>query len=503
MKKKLFIKLLVIFLVLITLNFLSYLFFFRIDFTADKSYTLSNATKSILKQLKQPITINAYFSNDLPTQLIKSKKDFEELLIEYKKRSKGKVTYTFANPNENEAEEKLAQAQGIRPVMVNVSERDQVKQLRAYMGATIGLNEQKEIIPVIQPGEDAEYNLTTAIKKLTIQNKQKIAFIQGHGEHSSNECQQLLQQLSINYEVEDYTINDTTEIPVVYKSVILFNSKDSIPPQHFKKLDNYLSTGGNILLGYNGLYAGLNEPVVQPLPDNGIKTWLSQKGIIISGQVVTDVQCRNISVQQQAGDLMLNRPIKFPYFPIIKKFGAHPVTKGIEAVFFPFLSSIETVQKNAAVAITPLAFSSKRSGLVKVPLMVDINKEWSVKDFNRNGIIIAAALEGPIAGTAKSKIIVIANGNFAANSEPGQSELNSDNINFAANAIDWLSDDTGLIELRTKAVTSRPLEQPEESTKNLIKYINVLSPMLLVILIGVTNRYRSRRKRKRLAEVNY
>src|SRR5215204_889395 len=171
MKKNLFIKLLVIFFVLVLVNFLSYLFFFRIDFTADKSYTLSNATRSILKNLNQNITIGAYFSEDLPTQLIKSKKDLEELLIEYKKRSKGKVSYTFTNPNENEAEEKLAQAQGIRPVMVNVSERDQVKQLRAYMGATITINEQKEIIPVVQPGQDAEYDLTTAIKKLTIQNK--------------------------------------------------------------------------------------------------------------------------------------------------------------------------------------------------------------------------------------------------------------------------------------------------------------------------------------------
>src|SRR5215203_1577551 len=99
MKKKLFIKLLIIFFVLALVNFLSYLFFFRIDFTADKNYTLSNATRSILKNLNQNITINAYFSKDLPTQLIKSKKDFEELLIEYKKRSKGKLTYIFTNPN--------------------------------------------------------------------------------------------------------------------------------------------------------------------------------------------------------------------------------------------------------------------------------------------------------------------------------------------------------------------------------------------------------------------
>src|SRR5215204_3425139 len=106
-KRAIIIRLTVTFIVLMLINFVSYYKFFRIDFTADKSFTLSNATKDILKNLNEKVTISAYFSNDLPTQLIKSRNDFEDLLTEYKNRSRGKVTFTFVNPNANEAQEKL------------------------------------------------------------------------------------------------------------------------------------------------------------------------------------------------------------------------------------------------------------------------------------------------------------------------------------------------------------------------------------------------------------
>ena len=502
-KRTIIIRLTVTFIALILINFISYRFFFRIDFTADKSFTLSKATKNLLRNLNEKVSINAYFSSDLPTQLIKSRNDFEDLLIEYKNHSRGKISFTFVNPNANEAQEKLAQAEGIRPVMVNVSERDQVKQLRAYMGASLAINDQKDVIPVIQPGESAEYALTTAIKKLTKQNKEKIAFLQGHGEHGSYACKQLVQQLAINYSIEDYSINDTSEIPATYKTLVVMDPKDSIPPAQFKKIDNYLAGGGSILIAYSGLFGNLSTNIVQPLPENGVREWLAQKGVMISGQIVTDVQCRNVAVQAQAGEIVFNRPIKFPYFPVIKNFAKHPSVKGIEAVFFPFVGSIQIIQRNSSLKVSPLAYTSKKSGLIRPPLMIDVNKEWSVVDFNKGRQIVAVALEGAVTNGNQSKVIVIANGNFAVNSEPGQSELNADNINMAANSIDWLSDDTGLIELRTKAVTYRPLEQVEDSTKEIIKYVNVLSPILLIILIGVIRRYQARKKRKRLMDVTY
>ena len=215
------------------------------------------------------------------------------------------------------------------------------------------------------------------------------------------------------------------------------------------------------------------------------------------------MQARRVGVPEQAGGISYTRPVKFPYFPIIKDFEKHPALKGIEAVFFPFVSSIQIVQKNPAVKIIPLAYSSKKSGLVNAPAMIDLNKQWTAKDFVSGRQIIAAAIDGTTPGNQSSKMIVIANGNFMANSEPGQEELNADNVNFAANIIDWLSDDTGLIELRTKAVTYRTLEQVEDSTKEMIKYANVLSPILLIILIGIIRKYQNQKKIKRLMQTTY
>jgi gliding-associated putative ABC transporter substrate-binding component GldG len=502
-KRNVVIKILFISATLIVVNLISYRFFVRFDFTADKSFTLSNASRYLLKDLDSNLIIKAYFSEDLPTQLLKSREDFKHLLSEYKNYSRGKLSFEFINPNKNEQQEKNAQAQGVQPVIVNVSERDQVKQLRAYMGATIETPGRKESISMIRPGESAEFPLTMAIKRLTSDNKQKIAFLQGHGEYPSSACQQLYEQLAVSYQIEDYSISDSAEIPADYRTLIMFNPTDSIPLDHLNKINKYLAAGGNILIGFSGFYGSLNTNMVQRLPENGVREWLAQYGILISSQIVMDMQCRTVSMQEHVGTFSYSRRIKFPYFPVIKRFETHPVTKGIEAVFFPFLSTINIIRKDSVVQITPLAYTSNKTGLVKSPLLIDINKQWSALDFNLQPQIIALALDREISGKGKSRMIVIANGNFAVNTEPGQSELNVDNINFASNAIDWLSDDIGLIDLRTKSVTFRPLENIEDSTKELVKYINVFFPIILIIGFGLGRKYGNIKKRRKLIQTIY
>src|ERR1041384_2693803 len=88
--------------IIILANLVSDSYFLRLDFTADKRYTLSDATINILKSIKEPITVKAYFSENLPPDVAKTKRDFKDLLIEYANRSKGKVVYSFINPNEKE-----------------------------------------------------------------------------------------------------------------------------------------------------------------------------------------------------------------------------------------------------------------------------------------------------------------------------------------------------------------------------------------------------------------
>jgi ABC-type uncharacterized transport system involved in gliding motility auxiliary subunit len=109
--------------------------------------------------------------------------------------------------------------------------------------------------------------------------------------------------------------------------------------------------------------------------------------------------------------------------------------------------------------------------------------------------VTALAVEGPLAGTGNAKMVVVANGSFALNGE-GQ-QINEDNANLATNAIDWLSDDTGLIALRTKGVTNRPLDNVEDGKKALLKWGNVFAPILMALLLGLIRRQRYMRKRQK------
>ena len=497
-KRKVFSQLFIIIAILLVINLISDQLFFRLDFTADKQYTLSDATKDILRELEDVINITAYYSEDLPPQLIKSRKDFVDLLVEYENRSDGSIVYEFINPNKSEQTEMEAQQAGISPIMVNVRERDQVKQMRAYMGAILQKGEQREVIPVIQPGTGMEYSLTTAIKKLSAEDKPKLAFLQGHGEPTLNASVQLLEQLRVLYDPEPYSITDTADIPGYYKTVAIIDPKDTFPESHFRKLDRYLAQGGGIYLAFSNLEGNLNQAYLASGPDIGIKSWLLEKGITVNDFYVIDANCGSVSVRQQQGPFMINSQIQFPYFPVINNFSDHPVGQGLESVFFPFISSLSFSPPDSAVKITPVAFTSENSGVVRPPVYVDINKDWTENDFRESEQVVSVALEGPLSGSGHAKMVVIPNGQFAVNGEGQQQQsVNEDNINLASNAIDWISDDTGLINLRTKGVTNRPLEQLEDTEKTLYKYGNVVIPIVFVLILGFVRkqRYNSRKQK--------
>jgi ABC-type uncharacterized transport system involved in gliding motility auxiliary subunit len=101
-----------------------------------------------------------------------------------------------------------------------------------------------------------------------------------------------------------------------------------------------------------------------------------------------------------------------------------------------------------------------------------------------------------------SKIALVTNGDFAYNGTGQRPRMQQeDNISFMVNIIDWLSDDTGLIELRTKTITSRPIDVMSDSKKMMLKWLNFLLPLLLVIIYGLIRMQINRNKRiKRMQE---
>ncbi len=500
-KKALLPYILVVFGILILVNILANRFFFRLDLTEDKRYTLSDATKNILSGLDDPVTITAYFSEGLPPNIDRTRIDFKEMLSEYATRSRGKILYEFINPNKDPMTEQEAMQNGISPVVINVREKDQSVQKKAYIGAVLKYGENTEVIPFIQPGSAMEYSLSSSLKKLTVSDKKLVGFIQGHGEPTLSMMPQAMQPLNILNIAEAVNLTDSTYLPR-YTTLALIDPKDSIPMEHFQMFDDYLAQGGNMLVAINRVDGDLQQSMGQEVT-TGLETWLANKNIQVDKNFIVDANCASVSVVQQQGMFSFTSQVSFPYLPIFTSFADHPVTSGLETVVMQFASSVsylgDTTRK-----WTPLVFSSEKSGTQSVPVYFNIQKRWTDTDFPMQGIAAAGILEGKIDGPNDAKLMVVGDGNFCVNGQGQQAQqLSPDNVNLLVNAVDWMSDDTGLIELRTRGITSRMLDQIEDGKKNFLKWLNVLLPVLLIIVYGVLRAQRNRIIREKRRSESY
>ena len=487
--------------IVVLVNILSSRYFMRADFTADKRYTLSSATKDILHSLDDPVTVTAYFTKDLPSAIVQTKNEFKELLIEYSNLSKGNLVYEFVSPNDDEKLERELAQKGISPRMLNVREKDQTVQKTVYLAAVVQYDDKEEVIPIILPGSSMEYDLSTAIKKVVVDDKPVIGFIQGHGEPAMGDFMQAVKALNVLYDVEPVTLSDTVELSK-YKTLAWDGPTDSIPDYDFQLIDRYLDNGGNLFVAINRVDGDLSTSMGKEVT-TGLESWLAKKGVDVENKFVIDNSCSNVTVVQQQGPFKFQTPVKFPYIPILTNFADHPISKGLETVLLKFASPVK-FNGDTAIIATPLAFSSELSGTIATPLYFDIQKKWSKSDLNQSKIPLAYALEGPLSQNKDTKMVVVGDGDFAVNGSGQQAQqLNADNINLMVNSIDWLSDDTGLISLRTKGVTSRPLDQLEDGRKTFLKYLNFLLPIVLIILYGLFRGQHNRTLRYKRMQDNF
>ena len=498
-KKNIALITLLIAAILLVVNLISDKLFYRLDLTEDHSYTLSKATRDILKNLKEPVTVTAYFSKELPPAVAETRSDFKDMLIEYSNRAKGMLVYQFVNPNENAEKEKEAMQNGIQPVMINVREKDQMKQQKAYLGAVVSMGDRKEVIPFLQPGGPMEYALSSAIKKLSVVNKPKIGILEGYGCASLSELSQVKQDLDVLYNVIPLKLTDTTKIPEDIRTIAIVRPKDSIPSFVFNQLNQFMTRGGNLFVAINRVNGDLSHAYGQVL-NTGLESWLLSKGIRVEPVFVTDAKCGAVTVQQQQGMFRFTTNVSFPYIPVIGTFADNPAVKGLEAVVMEFASPIEYTG-DSTKTFMPLAFTSEKSGTEPAPTYFNIQKQWTTNDFPKKHLTVAALIKGKFGGKQDAKMIVVGDGDFPVNR--GRQQINKDNASLMVNSIDFLSDDTGLIELRTRGITSRPLKELSDSKKMVLKYLNFLLPIILVILYGLYRFERSRKIRMQRMEESY
>lgn len=500
MNKKSYIKSVVIIVAaFIVLAIISDKYYFRLDLTEGGQYSMSDATKSILKSLNKPVMVTAYFTDDLPPNLEKVKKDFKDLLVEYNNLSNGNVMYKFVNPNEDKETETEAITAGIQPVLYNARDKNEVKQRKIFMGAKLTMDDKKDAIPYINAEGSIEFALTTSIKKLSVNKKPLIGFVKGQGEPSLDAFIQVKSNLEVLYDVREVYLDDTVSNIDDYQTLIISGPTQEFSKEALEILDFYMQTGGNLYVAFNRVIG--NTQTLQG-EDNktGLEEWLSNKGLLVEDKFVVDANCGNVSVTQPSGRFTMTTQVRFPFLPAITNFADFPITKGLEQVMIGFPSPIRYTGDSTS-RFMPLAYSSEKSGLLELPVMLDVQRNWTTVDFQDGEQIIAALLETEYRGK-ESKIVVVSAAGFAVNGT-GQRprQLQPDNVNLMVNSIEWLSDETGLIDLRTKGITSRPLDQISDSKTILLKWTNFLLPIILVIVYGIVRlQMRSNQRMKRMNE---
>ena len=182
--------------IVVVVNIFSFFYFFRIDLTKDRRYTLSPATKDILSSLTKPVTVTAYYSENSIPVITRARADLKDILTEYAARSGNKVVYNFVNPNKNDSLEAIAQKNGITPFPVQIREKDEMKSVKVYLGAVIKMGDKTDVLPLIDPNSSLEYALSNSIKKLSIDKKPWLGLLQDNGEPMMDEMPQVEQSVS-------------------------------------------------------------------------------------------------------------------------------------------------------------------------------------------------------------------------------------------------------------------------------------------------------------------
>jgi gliding-associated putative ABC transporter substrate-binding component GldG len=344
--------------------------------------------------------------------------------------------------------------------------------------------------------------LSSAIKKLAVIDKPKVGVLQGNGEPSLQSMVQAGEQLNVLYQTEPVDLNNPDVDLKGYKTLAIIAPTDTFTDGELAKLDAFLANGGNLYIATNQVVADL-QTMQGKVNTGNLKDWLLEKGLKIEKNFVVDRSAGTVGVRQQSGFMTFTRQIPFHYWPSITKFEDMPITKGLNQVMLQFASTISYVGDTNLI-FRPFLKTSEKSGTVAAPTFINLNKEWTNNDFPLGPQTVGAVLEGKIVGNMPSRIVLIADGDFAVNGEGQQMQQRQpDNVSLMVNAIDFLSDDTGLIDLRTKEVTSRPLQEVEEGRRAFLKWLNFLLPIILVLIYGVVRfQYRRNQRIKRM-EVDY
>ena len=466
---------LVIGLVLLTL--IARDIFKRFDLTDNSMYSLSSSSRKIVENLDDLLTMKVYFSDNLPNELGNTRRFLQDILEEYGAWSDD-VRFFFHNPESDTDLEEQARKDGIQPVQMQVIENDKVEIKKVYLGMVLLYENKKEVIPVIQTTAGLEYMISTKIKSLIDIDKKTIGIAQLDKENPIK-TENLSAQLNQHYSFTNVDLKNaiSPEIDVL----LLTAASDSLEPDVKTNLESYINLGKKVFITQSGLITDIQTQQANPI-DSDIFTLLQNYGLIVKKNLVLDKKCGSVQVQERRGIFLMNRPMEYPFFPVVQNFNTDEVlVSDLEQVltFFPSEIELDTTSNDLVINNLSLFSSSNNSGIMEGNFMLSPDPQQNpfLNILGQKGKILSALSKL----STGAEIILVSDSKFFA--DDGGMSI-QDNLVFVMNAVDYLAGDKELIALRSREITSRPLEEMEDSTKRNWKFANMLLPSILIIGFG-------------------
>ena len=513
-----FISALIILCILIVVNYLSSLYFTRADLTEDKEFTISDPTKTVLAALEDLVTIQLYFSKELPTYVMPLRTQVEDLLDEYEAYSGGNLQVEYIDPEGDPELKQKMQFMGIPPVQLNVIQKDKAEIVTVYLGLAILYENKKEVIPVIQSTGNLEYQLTSGISKVTISEVKSVGLLPlSEGMTVEEGFSQLKEALQKLYDVKDIDLNSPRGLDKV-DTLLILGSKELSDWEKFQ-IDQAVMGGANAIFMTDMIVRERGKLGASPAKSN-VNDLLENYGFRVNENLVLDRSCEMAAFS--SGRFMQFR-LPYPFWVKVGPRGLSensPAVKQLSSVIFPWTSSVDVIAgEDSAVKYDALARSSEASWLQtgeydlspqqKFARTASGSYELAVQG---SGVFesLFAGQEAPkpddkeaakyarkdqkVVEESQPTKIVVMGGSFLINDE-FLSRYRKNDL-FVQNLIDVMTLGQGLVDIRTRGAAERALEEVSEGGKAWIKFGNMLGIPALVAIFGLA-RYFVRKKRKR------
>jgi gliding-associated putative ABC transporter substrate-binding component GldG len=529
-KKALTINVLLVIGILIVVNLISINFFTRLDFSKGKIYSLTKSSRETVGQLPDRLIVKAYVTRNLPAQFADVNRYTRDILAEYQAYSRGKIRFEFIDPSDDEQLRQEAQRHQVTPVTMRVVEQDKLEIREVFMGLVFMYRGKTETIPFIQNTGGLEYDITSTIKKITDIGRRKVGIYVSEdplpppipgAQQPRGAFDSVKEMLSEHYVLESIDLREPVADDV--NTLIAAGINDSLHIEQLYNLDQFMMRDGNLLLFQNRVNADLQTMQANLIRSN-VFDLLEHYGIRIKRNLVTDANAGQIQVQRQQGFFSFATPVNYPPFPVINNINRdNIIVKNLENLQMIFVSELEQLPPQAKLSLTPLLMTSDNSGEIREPNFdISFEKYMQQRDLRRvltsPSKTVAALYQGeiesyyqemfpdeddPLAGdfyyrNPHSRIVLVADADFI---KDGAGAGSPSNLDFVLNSVDYLMDETVLIDIRARETVFKPLREISPGARKIVRWLNILLPSFFLIIFGFVKYHRQLEKRKVLRSI--